>query len=348
VNTMRALVLKNKGQLVLEEVVLPQPSRGEVLVKVWACGVCGSDLPRIFGDLAYFYPLVPGHEFAGEVVKAGCDLGEKWVGKKVTVYPLIPCRRCAFCESGYFELCDAYDYLGSRRNGAFAEYVVAPVDNLVALPDEVSFEEGALTEPAAVTLHAVRRALISPGDRVAVFGLGPIGLLTGYWARLSGASLVAGFEVDPRRRDFAKRFAFDMIMSPDEEKTLLFEKVFEASGNSSAFLQSLSRVQKRGTLVLLGNQEREFTITPQHFSLILRKELTLLGSWNSHFTAFDSDWGRVLQLLKAGRGTLKKVISHLLPLHEAPGFLEAMLRKEVFCSKVIIAPWAEGGISVVD
>ncbi|MCD6155834.1 MAG: galactitol-1-phosphate 5-dehydrogenase [Candidatus Atribacteria bacterium] len=345
---MRALVLKDKGRLVLEEVDLPQPGAGEVLVKVGACGVCGSDLPRIFGDLAYFYPLIPGHEFAGEVVKAGCELGEEWIGKRVTVYPLIPCRKCPFCESGYFELCDNYDYLGSRRNGAFAEYVIAPVTNLVALPEGVSLEEGALTEPAAVTLHAVRRSLVSPGDRVAVFGLGPIGLLTAHWVRLAGASSVVGFEVDSRRKDFARRFAFDAVLSPDEEKTALFDKVFEASGNASAFLRSISRVQKRGTLVLLGNQEREFTVSPRHFSLILRKEIKLLGSWNSHFTRFDSDWERVLLLAQRGKEVLKKVISHLVPLKEAPDFLNAMLRKEVFYSKVIIAPWAEGGVSVVD
>lgn len=344
---MRALVLRSKGELVLEEVDLPQPGEGEVLVKVGACGVCGSDLPRIFGDLAYFYPLIPGHEFAGEVVKAGCELGKEWVGKRVTVYPLIPCRKCSFCESGYFELCDTYDYLGSRRNGAFAEYVVAPVTNLVALPEEVSLEEGALTEPAAVTLHAVRRSSISPGDRVAVFGLGPIGLLTAHWARLAGASLVVGFEIDSRRKDFARRFAFDAVLSPDEEKTVLFDKVFEASGNASAFLQSLFRVQKRGTLVLLGNQEREFTVSPQHFSLILRKEIKLLGSWNSHFTRFGSDWERVLLLAEREKEVLRRVISHLVPLEKVPDFLNAMLQKEVFYSKVIIAPWAEGGVSVV-
>ncbi|MEN3186089.1 MAG: galactitol-1-phosphate 5-dehydrogenase [Atribacterota bacterium] len=336
---MKALVLSEKGKLLFKEVETPVVSPQEVLLRVKACGVCGSDLPRIFGDVAYFYPLIPGHEFAGEVVEVGENVDKSWLGKRVTAYPLIPCRKCAFCEAGFYELCENYDYLGSRRHGAFAEYVAVPVKNLVSLPENISFVEGAMTEPAAVTFHALRRVDFCLGEQVAVFGLGPIGLLAGIWAKVSGARFLWGIDVDERKLSLAEEVGFDATLHPTflsrVEKPAV---VIEASGNEKALLSSLALVRKMGKVLLLGNQEKEVVFTPKDWSNIMRKELTLLGSWNSRLFRFDSDWEKVLHFEAEKRVSLSSLVSHRVPLEEAPSFLEAMYRKTVSYIKVIIEP----------
>lgn len=339
---MKALVLSSKGIIRLEEVDTPSPSPGEALLRVRSCGVCGSDLPRIFGDLAYFYPLIPGHEFSGEVVEVGSRGDEPWLGKRVTVYPLLPCRKCIFCEQGRYELCERYDYLGSRRHGAFAEYVTVPVANLLPLPESMSFLEGAMMEPAAVTFHALRRLHACAGRGVAVMGLGPIGLLAGMWAKVFGARFLWGVDVDEGKFPLARTMGFDEVFSPaalpQKENP---EVVIEASGNGKALLSSLRWVGKRGTMLLLGNQEREVVVTPQDWSYILRKELTLLGSWNSNFARSDCDWEKVLVFAAQKRVSFAPLVSHRVSLAEAPAMLEAMYRKTVPYTKVIIEPWEE-------
>ena len=176
---MKAYVLHGIGDLRYEDWPKPELRPGWALVKVLAAGICSSDIPRIFTKGTYHFPTIPGHEFCGrvEAVHDGGDSG--WVGKRVGVFPLIPCRKCPSCQQGQYETCGHYDYLGSRRDGGFAEYAAVPVWNLIELPDTVSDIQGALLEPAAVALHAVKRAEIAAGDSVCVVGTGAIGLLAG-------------------------------------------------------------------------------------------------------------------------------------------------------------------------
>ena len=173
---MKAWVLHNIGDCRREDVAEPVPAAGEVLVEVRAAGICGSDIPRIYRTGAHVHPLIPGHEFSGVVVKAA-DAQREWLHRRVGVFPLIPCHDCGPCRSRQYEMCRHYDYLGSRRDGGFAEYVAVPADNLIALPDTVSFAEGAMMEPMAVAVHAMRRAALTKADRIVVCGLGTIGLL---------------------------------------------------------------------------------------------------------------------------------------------------------------------------
>ncbi len=338
--TMKALVLGGKGQLRLVEVPVPELREGEALVRVRFCGVCGSDLPRIFGDIAYFYPLIPGHEFSGEVVAVGSAEHTGWVGKRVTVYPLFPCRRCPYCEMGWYELCEDYGYLGSRQNGAFAEYVAAPVANLMPLPENVSFEEGALTEPAAVTLHAVRRVGGCLGENVAVFGLGTVGLLVGMWLKLAGARRLIGYDVDESKFQLARKMGFDVTLFPSffpaEQGGIGL--VVEASGSNQGLTDALKLVRKKGKVLILGNQEGEVTLKAGDFGQILRKELTVVGSWNSSYAFLDSDWRRVLDLEGSGRVSLGTLISHRIRLEEAPEFLLGMKEKKFPYVKVVLVP----------
>ena len=170
---MKACVLHAIGDLRTEEVTVPVPGPGWVLVKVAACGVCGSDIPRVFEKGTYRFPLIPGHEFAGVVDAVGEGVDAARIGQRAAVFPLVPCMRCAMCAVGAYAQCADYDYLGSRCDGAFAEYVVAPEWNLVPVPDGLSLEEAAMCEPAAVAAHALRQAKIDLGATVAIFGAGP-------------------------------------------------------------------------------------------------------------------------------------------------------------------------------
>jgi L-iditol 2-dehydrogenase len=304
-DTMKALVLLKKGDIQFLSVPKPKPARGEALIRVKACGICGSDIPRIYGGIAYYYPSIPGHEFAGEVEEVGDpSLDKNWVGKRVTVFPLIPCYNCRLCQIGLYEMCENYGYIGSRRDGAFAEYVTVPVANCMDLPGKVSYESGAFSEPAAVTLHALRRSSIPFGKTVAVFGLGPIGVLFGIWAKISGARRLIGFDIDQRKVDFARENGFNEAMIPEPEKLEKavenyteaggFDLTCEASGSNRALVQSIKITHKFGEVMLLGNQERDVTLTLKEMSLILRKQLTLHGTWNSRFTHIGSDWKAVL------------------------------------------------------
>lgn len=172
---MKAAVLHGINDLRIEEVEIPRLDEHDVLVRVSACGVCGSDLPRILTQGTYHFPTIPGHEFGGEVVAIGSCVKQNLLHKNVAVIPLIPCRTCKSCEVGDFAQCENYDFLGSRSDGGFAEYVKVPEENLVIMPDQVKPETAAFLEPISVALHVVSNTGVNFGDDVVVFGLGAIG-----------------------------------------------------------------------------------------------------------------------------------------------------------------------------
>ncbi len=167
---MKAWVLHGVDDIRLEDIERPQPGPGEVLLEVRAAGICGSDIPRIYKTGTYSFPTIPGHEFSGVVADVGAETDTSWKGSRAGVFPLIPCRMCAPCLKKQYEMCRNYSYLGSRRDGGFAEYVAVPAENLIRLPDNVSFEAAAMLEPMAVAVHAMRRVLPSASDTVAVCG----------------------------------------------------------------------------------------------------------------------------------------------------------------------------------
>lgn len=167
---MKTYALYGINDLRMEERAVPSPGENQVLVQVKAVGICGSDIPRIFQTGTYSFPTVPGHEFSGVVAAVGTGVKPEWVGRRVGVFPLIPCRKCTPCRQKHYELCRNYSYLGSRTDGGFAEYVLVPEASLIELPDSVSFEAAAMLEPMAVAVHALRRAQINQ-DRIGTHDL---------------------------------------------------------------------------------------------------------------------------------------------------------------------------------
>lgn len=344
---MKTANLYAPGDIRFEKVPVPQPGPGEVLVKVKACGVCGSDIPRVMQTGTYRFPTIPGHEFAGEVVRGGPGTESITPGLRVTVVPLIPCRKCSYCANGKYHLCEDYDYLGSRSNGAFAEFVKAPAENLLPLPDKVDFELGALTDPAAIALHAVRKLGINPADRVAVFGVGPIGAIALQWAKIVGASATIAVDIFPEKLQVARDFGADLCIdgrSQDPVKIIReytgggVERTLEFAGHPVTQEQSILATAKHGTSVWGGISHSGLNLSEKAVDGILRKEMSITGSWNSSFAPLASDWETALLFMGQGKIKSGDIISHRFPLNEIADTFQMMLSRRLYFNKVMFVP----------
>jgi L-iditol 2-dehydrogenase len=349
--TMHALVLHQVGDVRLEPLPCPEPGPGQVRIRVGYCGVCGSDIPRLFEKGTYRFPLVCGHEFAGTVDLCGPDVEGFEKGQAVAVFPLIWCDHCSACERGHYAQCLRYSYLGSRENGAFAEYVVAPARNLLPVPEGVSLEEAAMTEPAAVALHALRRTGRNlTGLTVAVFGCGPIGLLAALWARLGGAVKTLLFDIEEEKLAVAKRLGFSMAFSAKEEDPVSCieretrsqgaDVCIEAAGVPATLIQACSACGRGGHVVLLGNPSADVVLPASLLSQIMRREVSVVGTWNSEYGVYTTsdDWHTALSAMASKQFNVQPLISHKVPLAQAVEMLQAMRQRQVPFVKVLIAP----------
>lgn len=337
---MKAYVLHGIGDLRYEDVPMPEVRPGWALVRVLAAGICSSDIPRIFEKGTYHFPTIPGHEFCGVVEDTASPEDRRWIGKRVGVFPLIPCKECASCRRGQYETCSNYDYIGSRRDGGFAEYAAAPVWNLIELPDSVSDIQGALLEPAAVAVHAVRRAEIFPGASVCVIGTGAIGLLAGQWAKLRGAGRAVVKGRSEEKRKTAEFCGLEYVTDASGEE---FDCVIEAVGSARALEESLLLTKPGGRLVLMGNPDGARTLSQDLYWRILRKQLTLTGTWNSSYGGPDSDWIAAVQSIADGRLEADRVVTHRLKEHELPKGLEMMRSKLGPYIRIIAVGWGGKG-----
>lgn len=338
---MKAWVLHGIGDFRLEEAKKPEPGDGEVLVAVKAAGICGSDIPRIYRTGAYSYPLIPGHEFSGVVTEAGRGADAAWINKRVGVFPLIPCGVCQPCRKKAYEMCRHYSYTGSRRDGAFAEYVVVPAKNLIELPESVSFEEGAMLEPMAVAVHAMRRAVPGTGDIAAVCGLGTIGTLLLMFLLEAGVKDVFVFGnkefqrqavlkmglpesryCDSRDEAAGKWFMEQMRqaesgLEKESEGRAGADVFFECVGRNETVLQAVNLSAPGGRICLVGNPYGDMAFGKDVYWKILRNQLTVTGTWNSSFLhGEEDDWHYVLSRLAEKRIAPAGLISHRLTMEE--------------------------------
>ncbi|MBR7185452.1 MAG: galactitol-1-phosphate 5-dehydrogenase [Clostridia bacterium] len=325
---MRAAVLTATNTLVIEERPMPVRGEDEVILRVRAAGICGSDLPRVFAGKVYHFPLVLGHEFAGEVVDAA---DPALIGTRAAIFPLLPCRKCAMCAEEEYPLCADYDYYGSRRDGAMEEYLAVKIWNLIPVPEGLSLEEAAMCEPAAVARHAIMRAGISGGERVLVFGAGPIGLMLGQWAMSMGAASVAFADIDERKLVFAETMGFGR-----QTEGAKYDVVIEGAGAPSALQGAIAAAEPFGRLVLMGNASRDMDIPQAVYQQILRKQLTLTGTWNSSYNSRVNDWKAALEAMASGALSAKPLITHTYPLEEVRAAFDMMGGREAFYNKVMI------------
>ena len=313
---MKAQVLYDIGEISYADVEKPVPRANEALVKVRACGICGSDIPRIYKTGAHNMPLIPGHEFSGTVEE--CETAPELVGKRVGIFPLKPCMECAQCKNKHYEMCSNYDYLGSRCDGGFAEYVAVPTWNLLPIPDEITDSEAAMLEPMCVAVHAMRKAGLeicagavasptptgagtqqshtTPSDAnksIFICGLGTIGLLLAMFLRDAGYRNIyciynkgiqmeklvdMGFALS-NLWDYREGDPADFV----REKTSGADVFFECIGTSEAYERAVSLTAPLGTVVLVGNPASDMSLKREVYWKILRNQLKLVGTWNSSF-----------------------------------------------------------------
>ena len=266
--------------------------------------------------------------------------------------------------------CHDYDYLGSRSDGAFAEFVVAPKENLIRVPQGVTLEEAAMTEPAAVALHALRRVGTSlVGKTIAIFGAGPVGLMAAHWARIMGAATVLLFDIVGEKLALAKQLGFQHAFNSAAGRANANENrpysvargpvprdcaeivnahtdgkgahvAIEAAGVPQTYRDALGSVRHGGSVVLLGNPISDVTLPATLISQLMRREVTLLGTWNSDYstTGNDDDWRAVLQAMASGQLSLAPLITHKVQLADGIDMLHTMKNKQEFYAKVLIHP----------
>lgn len=338
---MKAYSLHGIGDLRYEEIDVPNIKHGWVLVRVKAAGICSSDIPRIFKKGTYHFPTIPGHEFAGIVEKVKNEDEEYLIGKKVGVFPLIPCMKCSFCKRGKYELCSNYDYIGSRRDGAFAQYVAVPTWNLIDIGDDIQYAEAAMMEPLAVSLHAIKQMQLKGNENVAVVGTGMIAFAAAQWAMIKGAQSVTIIGRSERKRVLAESFGNIKYLSemPSSEQ---FDAVLEAVGSNNAIEQTLSLVRPEGTVVLMGNPEGDIQLKQDMYWKILRKQINIIGTWNSSYENNQMcDWSEVRDNLKSHNLHVNRLISHYFRQDELREALDVMLHHtEPYCK--VMTLWNEG------
>lgn len=317
---MKAWVLHGVGDYRYEEVAEPSVEENEVLVAVKAVGICGSDIPRAYKDGAHNMPLIIGHEFAGQVVATG---------KRVGVFPLIPCRECTPCKNKQYEMCRNYSYLGSRRNGGFAEYVAVPEWNLIELPENVPYEEAAMLEPMAVAVHSMRRVQPCKQDTVVVCGLGTIGMLLVMFLIEAGIEklLVIG------NKEFQKQTVIKLGVpessycdsKSEDVNQWIMQKTngngadvfFECVGKNETVVQAVNLTAPAGKICLVGNPYSNMELDKATYWKILRNQITVEGTWNSSFTQEkEDDWHYVLDRLAQNKIQPSKLISHRYSLED--------------------------------
>lgn len=326
---MEAWALHGVGDIRLEDIDKPRLTPREVLVEVKAAGICGSDIPRIYKTGTYTFPTIPGHEFAGLVVETGTETDVSWKGARVGVFPLIPCGECAPCRKKQYEMCRNYGYLGSRRNGGFARFVSVPAENLIRLPNNVSFEAAAMLEPMAVAVHAMRRVAPSGEDTVAVCGLGTIGLLLCMFLKEAGVRRILAIG----NKESQKQKILDMGLdekdycdsrSRDSGEWLMehtagmgADVFFECVGKNETVVQAIEYTVPGGRVMLVGNPYSDMCLEKAVYWKILRNQLTVIGTWNSAFTHnAEDDWHYVLGRVSEGKVQPESLISHRYPLVE--------------------------------
>lgn len=345
---MKAWVLHGINDLRFEEVNAPAVGADEVLVAVKAVGICGSDIPRIFSTGTYSFPLIPGHEFAGQVVKLGSGADQKWQGQRVGVFPLIPCYDCPPCQAEKYEMCRHYSYLGSRCDGGFAEYVAVPEKNLIALPENVGFEEAAMLEPMSVAVHAMRKIAPCEGERIVICGVGTIGLFLLMFLMEAGHKNVLVIGNKEFQRRMAARLglpaeSFCDSRTQDVERWLPEQTdgkgadvFFECVGRNETVMQAVGMTGPGGRIMMVGNPASDMTFPKAVYWKILRNQLTVSGTWNSSFThSPEDDWHYVLERLQGGRIAPAEMITHRLPLKELDKGLAIMREKREEYGKVM-------------
>ena len=343
-SVMNAAVLHRPGDVRLEQVRVPEPGPDEVLVRVRAVGVCGSDVHYYkegrIGRYVVEKPLILGHESAGEVVALGSRVSHIAVGARVALEPGVPCRRCRFCMGGRYNLCPDVTFMATPPvDGAFVEYIAWPADFVYPLPDNLDYAAGALMEPLAVGMHAVRRARLVPGWTVLVMGGGPIGQLALVAAHAAGAGQTILADLEDRRLEVASRLGADITINPGRGSVSDAvsaatggegpDLVIEAAGTAATVRQSIELVRRGGVIVWIGLPSED----PCEVSALqaIDKEVDILGIFR-----YANVYPDAIRLAASGKINLAPLVTHRFPLEEARRALDTVAEQRSSAVKVLV------------
>lgn len=326
---MKAAVLLANEDLRYEEYPDPSIRPGTVKVRVKATGICGSDVPRVLYNGAHNYPIVLGHEFAGDIVEIGEGIDSLKPGDTVSGAPLVPCLTCIDCQQGNYALCKHYSFIGSREQGSFAEYVVIPARNAIPYAPTIPYEQAAMFEPSTVALHGLFLANYQGGESVAILGGGTIGLFTMQWAKIFGGKRVVVFDIDDGRLALAKRLGADETVntrdnSYREQAMALtggrgYGYVFETAGNPITMRMAFELAANKAGVCFIGTPHTDLTFTPKQWENMNRKEFNLTGSWMSYSAPFPGkEWDLTAHYFATGQLKFDDaLIFKTFPLSEA-------------------------------
>lgn len=318
---MKAAVLTDKMNMEIQELPLPAPLDHEVIVKVKACGICGTD-QHIFhgqpGSAEVQFPIVLGHELSGEVVQVGKNVTQFTVGNRVSIDPNMYCGTCDYCRGNRVHLCDHLQAIGVTRNGGMGEYCAVPAANCYTLPDEISYEEGAMIEPLGCVLHGFNQIKVWPGASVLIIGGGYIGLMMLQVAKMYGASPITVSEPDVTKHELATQLGATEAVNPEELERRKdgFDVVIECVGRKDSMTQAVKMAKKGGTVLLFGVSAPDTKIEVQPFD-IFSKELTIKGSFINPHTH-----DLAISLVQQGKIQIKPLLSHQFSMNELPDIMK--------------------------
>lgn len=343
---MEALQLSEYRNLQLVDLPVPQPVADEVLVRVAACGICGSDVHGFDGSTGRrIPPLVMGHEAAGVIASVGPRVMNWKLGDRVTFDSTISCGACRFCETGAINLCDRREVLGVscgdyRRNGAFAEYVAVPARILYALPDTLDFAEAAMIEAVSVALHAVRLTQIEQGSTVLVVGAGMIGLLIVQSLRVAGCGRILVTDLDPTRLKLAEKLGADQMIQAGNGDVVEqvrqatgghgADAVLEAVGSATTVRTAIECARKGATVTLVGNFAPE---VPLPLQVVVARQIRLQGS-----CASSGEYPEAIDLMARKEIDVTPLLTAIVPLAEGPAWFARLYAGEPNLMKVVLTP----------
>ncbi len=352
---MKAARLYGKQDLRLEEVEMPKIKKNdEVLIKVKAVGICGSDLSR-YGKLGPKFPelgvLTFGHEFSGEVAEIGSDVKDFEVGDHVTACPALPCFECEYCQKGEYARCMSLEVIGAVSDGAYAEYIVLPKRNVVKIPKSIDFEDAAMIEPASVCVHGMYKLDMKPGDDVVVMGCGPIGLLAIQMAKVFGARKIIAIDIMDEKLEWAKESGATDVVNSSASKEAAREGVLALTGGrgcdiviesggtpiTSALVLGLGC--KGAKVLYLGIPYGDIQIPREYFEKIGRSELTIYGSWNAISHGFPgTPWTSTVAFMEKGLVNFKPLITHRYALDDIEKVFKDNFERKTIFGKIIFFP----------
>ncbi len=319
----KAVLYKNKIIKITEEII-PKIQNNQCLIKVSFCGICSSDIDRIHNKGAYFYPITLGHEISGIVTKIGSKITDFKINDKVAIFPLIPCKKCKSCKETKYNQCKNYKYYGSRNDGGYSEYISVYEWNLFKISRTVDLIDAALLEPLSVCFHAInqiKKLINIDNKKILILGAGFLGLIICKILKSTYKNNnltivdknIIKLNLAKKYSDINKTYNSFLKSSINLNN---FDIVIEATGNASSFVNSINFCNSNGIVLWMGNINKDLKIPKNTVSTILRKELIIIGTWNSNFKTFDKDdWKLSLKLLEKSF-TTSEFISHKIRLSE--------------------------------